>query len=73
MIEVIGKPACSQCEQAKMLLKMKSIEFTYKDVSKDEVALDKAIGSGVKSFPVIFDGDTLIGTLDDLCEWLDEF
>lgn len=67
MFTVYSRENCTQCNQAKMLLKMKSIEHEIKmldvDFSESEI---KALAPGRKSYPVIFKDGVLIGGFMEL-------
>lgn len=66
-IEIYSKPSCSQCDQAKMLLKMKGLEFTSKMLGVDftlEQLKEKV--PVARMFPVVFIDDTYVGSLKEL-------
>lgn len=66
-IEIYSKPSCSQCDQAKMLLKMKGLEFTSKMLGVD-FTLDqlKEKVPVARMFPVVFIDDIYVGSLKEL-------
>ncbi len=67
-IVVYSKSACPQCDQAKMLLKTKSIDF--KEVKIDDEAERLAFyakcGPSVRQMPQIFINDQRVGGLAGL-------
>lgn len=66
-ITIYSKPACSQCDQAKMLLKMKGIEFTSKVLDVDYTLEElKELVPTARNFPVIFIDDKFIGGYNEL-------
>ena len=68
---IYGKPNCSGCQQAKQLLEQNNIEYIYLSFGKDFDMLKLFdVAPNTRSFPVIFDGDTLIGGLVELKEVL---
>lgn len=71
MIVVYSKDACPKCSQAIMLLKMKGVDHEVKklcvDYSLEEI---KTLAEGQREFPVIFDGETKIGGLEQLKAYL---
>ena len=68
---VWSKDHCPYCDQAKALLKMKSIEFEERNVSKDwtKVQLLEAVPNA-RTVPQIFLDDTLIGGFTELKQFL---
>lgn len=68
MIEIYSTPACSQCMQAKSILKSKSMEFTEYTVGKDveKSVLEERVGTAVRSVPQIFINDAYVGGLTEL-------
>ena len=67
MIVIYGKPDCTFCEQAKLLLDSQNIGYEYKELDKDFNKEDLLkLNPNARSFPQIFDGDRLIGGFSDL-------
>ena len=68
---VWSKDHCPYCDQAKALLKMKSIEFEERNVSKDwtKEQLLEAVPNA-RTVPQIFLDDTLIGGFTELKQFL---
>lgn len=67
MYTIYSKDSCQQCEAAKLLCKMKGVEFEVKKLDKDfsrEELL--ALAPNTRSFPVVFKGEELIGGLEQL-------
>lgn len=65
---IYSKPACSQCDQAKILLKMKGLDFTFKMLGTDyEIEeIKDLIPPTVKTFPIIFKDNEFFGGLVEL-------
>lgn len=67
MYKLYTLPNCTHCEQAKNLLTLKKLPFeTYEigvDIHRDDVL---KLASGIRTAPIVFKGDTLIGTFNDL-------
>ena len=58
MIVIYGRPGCGACENVKMLLSKKNIQFHYIDLaSLDEPSFDMIMedagAAGIKSLPII--------------------
>lgn len=53
---IYGRPGCTFCEKAKVLCKMKGIEFDYKVVGDDiqKEKLEEMVGAPISSVPQIF-------------------
>lgn len=67
MIVIYGKPDCTFCDQAKLLLDSQNIGYEYKELGKDFMKEDLLkLNPGAKSFPQIFDDSRLIGGFSDL-------
>lgn len=70
-ITLYSKNSCGQCDQAKMLLSMKSIDYTLKmldiDYTLEEI---QTLVPSAKSFPVIFKDDTYLGGLNELRQYI---
>ena len=53
---IYGRPGCTFCEKAKVLCKMKGIDFDYKlvgdDIQKEQ--LEEMVGTKISSVPQIF-------------------
>jgi glutaredoxin len=71
MLTIFSKENCQQCDSAKLLCQMKGAAFETKllgsDYSKDDLM---TIAPKARSFPVVFYGETLIGGLIELKEFL---
>lgn len=68
MYKIYTKPDCSECEQAKMLLRMKGVKFTTLDVIEEEGAFDFIVAEGFRKMPAIYKNDVRIGGLKELKE-----
>jgi glutaredoxin len=68
---VWSKDHCPYCDQAKALLKMKSIEFEERNISKDwtKEQLLEAVPNA-RTVPQIFLDDNLIGGFTELKQFL---
>jgi glutaredoxin 3 len=62
--------SCPYCERAKQLLTSRNIPFQEIRVEGDDYQTRTELGkrSGMKTFPQIFHGDTVIGGYTDLAE-----
>lgn len=71
-IKLYSKQNCTQCEQAKILLKMKGVDVDILMLDVDYTLEDvKAVAPNQRTFPVIVGSDnTLIGGLSELKEYL---
>lgn len=59
---VYSQPGCVPCRRMKEFLSQKKIEFTERDVSTDEAALQELVGLGYMTTPVIVvDGEAIAG------------
>ena len=71
MFTIYSKEKCQQCDSAKLLCQMKSIEYEVKMLGVD---FDKEglleIAPKARSFPVVFRDGDLIGGLKELQEIL---
>ena len=67
-IVVYSKSACPQCDSAKMLLKMKSLDFEEIkiDDEAERLAFYAKCGPAVRQMPQIFINGEHIGGCDDL-------
>lgn len=52
-ITVYGTPGCNPCKLTKKFLDRNSIEYTYRDITEDEGALDAVHALGYLSVPVV--------------------
>jgi glutaredoxin 3 len=67
MFVVYSKEKCSQCEQAKMILKMKSLPHEVKTLGTDFTVEELAeIAPNARTFPIIFKDGELIGGFAEL-------
>lgn len=67
MITLYSKPQCPQCDQAKLFLDIKGIDYVVKTLDVDftrEELVERA--PTARTFPVVFQGEDLIGGLLDL-------
>ena len=70
-ITIYSKSSCSQCDQAKMLLSMKGIDFTVKMLNVDYTLEElKDLVPTARAFPIIFEDDNYVGTLSDLKQYV---
>ena len=71
MYTIYSKSNCSFCLQAKQLLEMEELPFEYKNLGT-HYSLDElmTLSPDAKSFPQIFKDDVLVGSYNDLVEYL---
>lgn len=71
-MKLYSKLNCTQCDQAKILLKMKGVSVNILMLDVDYTLEDvKAIAPNQRTFPVVVGSDnTLIGGLSELKEYL---
>lgn len=70
MYTIYGKPNCQYCEQAKMLLKMKGLDYIYTDITGDSEAFSYVKSTGYRTVPVITKSGNFIGGFQELKESL---
>lgn len=53
---IYGKPGCTNCDKAKMLCNIKSIDYQYYTVGQDVTVeqLQEKVGTNVSTLPQIF-------------------
>jgi glutaredoxin-like protein NrdH len=62
MTTVYVKPSCVQCDATKRLMDRLGIEYSTVDITKDSDAMEKILGMGFKSAPVVItDNDAWSG------------
>tara|TARA_R110000803_G_scaffold36912_4_gene79431 strand:- start:1313 stop:1534 length:222 start_codon:yes stop_codon:yes gene_type:complete len=73
MYTIYTLPNCTFCDQAKALLTQKGYEYEDMligtDITREEIA---EIARGIKSAPIIYLGEELIGTYQDLKKTLEQ-
>lgn len=71
MLTVYSKEQCAKCNQAKLLLDIKGIEYTTKmlgvDFSREELI---GIAPKAREFPVVFSDTGIVGGLAELKAYL---
>ena len=69
--EIFGGEGCPYCVKAVKLVVEKGVDYTYKDINKDEEAFDQLVGriKKWKTIPQIFYGTQHIGGYDDLVKF----
>lgn len=73
MFKLYTLPNCTYCEQAKALLQSKNLPYETYQIGVDvdrEAILSQA--PGIRTAPIIFEDDLLIGTYNDLRKTLEE-
>ena len=71
MITVYSKNACTKCQQAKMFLDIKGVEYEVKMLGVDyELEEAKALAPQQREFPVILEDGVLVGGLEQLKQLL---
>lgn len=69
MIFIYTKPGCIFCDKAKNLLQMRGIEYKELRLDEDFTRSElKEIFPLMKTYPVILDGNELIGGYQELIE-----
>lgn len=71
MYKVYGKPNCPNCDKAKHYLDALGKEFEYVDLSEDAEKMKELQWFGIRSVPVVFKGDVLIGGWESLVKSLE--
>ena len=54
---IYGTPSCSYCDQAKRLLEMKGLPYTYMDAPSSLYFQKTFVDKGIRSVPQIFVND----------------
>lgn len=67
-VTIYTLPNCPYCVQAKDLLTKRGVEYKEVPVDRNDIDTINAIKekNGMKTFPQIFNGDTLIGGYSEL-------
>ena len=67
MFTIYSKDNCQQCDAAKLICSMKGVKFEVKklgtDFSREDIL---TIAPNTRSFPVVFNGNVLVGGLHQL-------
>ena len=67
MFTIYSKNNCQQCDAAKLLCQMKGVDVEVKklgtDFSREDIL---TIAPNTRSFPVVFNGNVLVGGLHQL-------
>jgi glutaredoxin len=68
MYTIYGKPNCTSCKAAQMLLTSKGHTFKYLSMGEDYDLTEyvSVAPPGFRSFPLILIGDVVIGSFQDL-------
>ena len=67
MITVYSKNACTKCQQAKMFLDIKGVEYEVKMLGVDyELEEAKTLAPQQREFPVVLEDGVLVGGLEKL-------
>lgn len=71
---IYGKENCVHCTRAKEFLDERNIPYVYLDIYSIPPEDAKAIVSftGMKTVPIVFQGQMLIGGADDLIKYVKE-
>ena len=71
---IYGAPECSYCEQAKRLLDMKKLPYTYMDAPSSTYFQETFVAKGIRKVPQIFvselAGERHIGGFEELMKEL---
>lgn len=57
-ITVYTKPNCVQCEQTKRFFDVKNVPYEVIDITENQEALEKVVGMGFSSAPVVITDTT---------------
>ncbi|MBQ0111538.1 MAG: glutaredoxin [Bacteroidales bacterium] len=67
MFTIYSKDQCAKCNQAKMLLDMKGVDYDVKMLGKDfEREFVLSLEPTPREFPVVFKGEEFVGGLNEL-------
>lgn len=66
MYYIVGSQKCPWCDKAQALLTEKGLEYTYVDISKDQMILNLFNSTSFKTIPQIWNDSMYIGGYDDL-------
>ena len=71
MIEVIGKPGCLWCTEAKKLLNSEGFEYTYRSLGDDYTVEElKTRFPSVRTVPVVVIDSKFIGGYNELTDYI---
>ena len=70
-VKIYGKKNCPQCEQAKALLKSKSLGYEYIDLGSNIEAMQEAKAKGWRSLPQVTINDCHVGGYKELAAYID--
>jgi glutaredoxin len=71
-ILVLGGAGCRFCELVKKLLIERNLDFDYRDVREDELAMEKLKSGGFRTIPQIWADDKHIGGYTELHSFLQD-
>lgn len=67
MITVYSKVACPKCTRAKLVLDVNGVDYEVKMLDKDFTREDLiGLAPKAREFPVVFNGDELLGGVTEL-------
>ena len=52
-VTVYSKPNCQQCRATERWLQAKNVEYGYIDVTKEEIGMAAAEGTGIRAMPIV--------------------
>ena len=71
---IYGAPSCSYCDQAKRLLDMKGLPYTYMDAPSSTYFQETFVNKGIRKVPQIFvselAGERHVGGFEELMQEL---
>lgn len=70
-IFLYSKNNCPQCVIAKALLHSRNIEYVELNIETNAAARDVLLKHGLRSLPQVFEGESLIGSVDQLRTWIE--
>lgn len=73
MIEIYGKPACPQCEEAKTICEIRELSYTYLEVDRDfsrEQLFEQF--PQARTFPQIKVNGAVVGSISDFKDYIEQ-
>jgi len=64
-IVIYGSTTCGHCENLKVFLKSKNLDFQDFNVMKDSDAMDKVLALGAKKLPVLVYNDQFVSGFNE--------
>jgi glutaredoxin 3 len=73
MIEIYGKPACPQCEEAKTICEIRGLSYTYLQVEKDftrEQLFEQF--PQARTFPQVKANGVVVGGINEFKDYIEQ-